>query len=236
MATIIRPFLYRLAFSGSARGYTRRIDDYIDIQILGSLDRALPQVKTLRMRDIRDFLTSPFVRIYTFSRLRIDDSIDATDRMVIKPTRRAIHDVRANISGEIGELSAAGGPFIRSRIDPMVKPLNENMIRYINETFPEDPLHSGELGERTNELSYALRIVNGEINRSRNLATKRIEGIREIPASTLKRMAEVYRDNQKKRGDNGDSRVVMMIASLDTARTLAAEGYQIVFATNGEDK
>lgn len=218
---VIRPILYKQAYTGSMRNYTVTVDDFIDSQILGTLDKRVPTVKTLRMRDIRDFLTDPFVRAYRLA-----------DRVLIHPARSTIQDARINVRNGISDISSAGEPGFMSRIDPYLKPVNEEMVNLINQRYPDNPVE-GSSTDYPNEFRYTIELVNDGVSRSRNSAESQLQLLRSIPSSASKKVAEIYHENLSKRGES-DSRTVMMIASLDTIRTLINSRFKVILPSTTE--
>lgn len=228
MPRVIRPYLYQLAFSGPVKEYTIMVDNFVDEQVLGSLDNAVPQVKTLRMRDIRDFLTGPFTRTYELTRGILSNSLSTTDRMALEPARLRIHETRTNLRNRVNEMSSRTRPVVLSRVNPVVKPLNKDLAKYINQMDPKNPIDNKILEDQDNELLNTVKIMNEGLDRTKSIASTRLDQLRIIPANASKRISEVYHESQAKRGDQNNSRVIMLIASLDTVRALANDGYKFL--------
>lgn len=202
----MRDYLMGLAMSNSVRQYTVGADNYVD-QSLYRLEERAPQVKTLRMRDIRDILISPLNDVYVAARETGTRTLAATNRFL--------------------------APISRPLVDPVFKPVNANMLKLLNDTYPNNPIHLEDLGVVPNELSYTVALVNGGIERTMPAVETAFKELSSLPGFASDRIARVYKENRRKRGDDGNSRVVMLIASLDTVRTLVEEGYDLVWDSEG---
>lgn len=232
MPRVIRPYLYQLAFSDPVKGYTIMMDDFVDERLLGTLDSVVPQVKTLRMRDIRDFLTGPFSRVYESTRGTLGNSHSTADKLALERARLRFYQTSINMRNQLSSISSRTRFAILSRVNPLVKPLNTDLIKYINQMDPKHPIQSEKLEDQDNQFLNTLKLMDEGLVRTRSIAATHLEQLRVVPANASKRVSEVYHESQEKRGDNNNSRVIMLIASLDTIRALANDGYKFLRPNN----
>lgn len=229
---IIRPSLMGIAYSSRFNSYTTSVDTYLDSQ-LDALDKAMPFVKTLRMRDIRNvILDDPIMYFVTRASDSLRSASDLTQRVVIQPSRNGIHQLR-DMRGEHLPF-ADNQPILRSQLNPIFKQVNSRLIEDINRFFPsptneeEIPINYVTFDNHSNELSYTLKLVNLAALRSRPILRERFQHLTEIPADARKYVAAVYNESQEHRGDG---RIVIIIATLETIRKIVTDGYE-TFSAN----
>lgn len=229
---IIRPSLMGIAYSSRFISYTTSVDTYLDSQ-LDALDKAMPFVKTLRMRDIRNvILDDPIMYFVTRASDSLRSASDLTQRVVIQPSRNGIHQLR-DMRGEHLPF-ADNQPILRSQLNPIFKQVNSRLIEDINRFFPsptneeEIPINYVTFDNHSNELSYTLKLVNLAALRSRPILRERFQHLTEIPADARKYVAAVYNESQEHRGDG---RIVIIIATLETIRKIVTDGYE-AFSAN----
>lgn len=229
---IIRPSLMGIAYSSRFNSYTTSVDTYLDSQ-LDALDKAMPFVKTLRMRDIRNvILDDPIMYFVTRASDSLRSASDLTQRVVIQPSRNGIHQLR-DMRGEHLPF-ADNQPILRSQLNPIFKQVNSRLIEDINRFFPsptneeELPINYVTFDNHSNELSYTLKLVNLAALRSRPILRERFQHLTEIPADARKYVAAVYNESQEHRGDG---RIVIIIATLETIRKIVTDGYE-TFSAN----
>lgn len=229
---IIRPSLMGIAYSSRFNSYTTSVDTYLDSQ-LDALDKAMPFVKTLRMRDIRNvILDDPIMYFVTRASDSLRSASDLTQRVVIQPSRNGIHQLR-DMRGEHLPFTD-NQPILRSQLNPIFKQVNSRLIEDINRFFPsptneeELPINYVTFDNHSNELSYTLKLVNLAALRSRPILRERFQHLTEIPADARKYVAAVYNESQEHRGDG---RIVIIIATLETIRKIVTDGYE-TFSAN----
>lgn len=229
---IIRPSLMGIAYSSRFNSYTTSVDTYLDSQ-LDALDKAMPFVKTLRMRDIRNvILDDPIMYFVTRASDSLRSASDLTQRVVIQPSRNGIHQLR-DMRGEHLPFTD-NQPILRSQLNPIFKQVNSRLIEDINRFFPsptneeEIPINYVTFNNHSNELSYTLKLVNLAALRSRPILRERFQHLTEIPADARKYVAAVYNESQEHRGDG---RIVIIIATLETIRKIVTDGYE-AFSAN----
>lgn len=229
---IIRPSLMGIAYSSRFISYTTSVDTYLDSQ-LDALDKAMPFVKTLRMRDIRNvILDDPIMYFVTRASDSLRSASDLTQRVVIQPSRNGIHQLR-DMRGEHLPFTD-NQPILRSQLNPIFKQVNSRLIEDINRFFPsptneeEIPINYVTFDNHSNELSYTLKLVNLAALRSRPILRERFQHLTEIPADARKYVAAVYNESQEHRGDG---RIVIIIATLETIRKIVTDGYE-AFSAN----
>lgn len=229
---IIRPSLMGIAYSSRFNSYTTSVDTYLDSQ-LDALDKAMPFVKTLRMRDIRNvILDDPIMYFVTRASDSLRSASDLTQRVVIQPSRNGIHQLR-DMRGEHLPFTD-NQPILRSQLNPIFKQVNSRLIEDINRFFPsptneeELPINYVTFDNHSNELSYTLKLVNLAALRSRPILRERFQHLTEIPADARKYVAAVYNESQEHRGDG---RIVIIIATLETIRKIVTDGYE-AFSAN----
>ncbi|ODV84235.1 hypothetical protein CANARDRAFT_29388 [[Candida] arabinofermentans NRRL YB-2248] len=221
MPHFFRTFLFRLAYSRFVRNFTEAADSFAD-QRLTNLETRVPQVKTLRMRDIRNRMTDPISK----SALYVDDrmhnlSVSVHER-VVDPVRNRVSTARRARTA----LSAESGVnFVSRQIDPLIKPINERLYETIEKRYEGEGTPLPTDANFPSELSRTVSILNNGYARGRPVLERRVNNMRELPSKASKRMSEVYQENRAKRGDG---RMVVMIASLDTVRDLTNEGYTVI--------
>lgn len=229
---IIRPSLMGIAYSSRFNSYTTSVDTYLDSQ-LDALDKAMPFVKTLRMRDIRNvILDDPIMYFVTRASDSLRSASDLTQRVLIQPSRNGIHQLR-DMRGEHLPFTD-NQPILRSQLNPIFKQVNSRLIEDINRFFPsptneeELPINYVTFDNHSNELSYTLKLVNLAALRSRPILRERFQHLTEIPADARKYVAAVYNESQEHRGDG---RIVIIIATLETIRKIVTDGYE-TFSAN----
>lgn len=229
---IIRPSLMGIAYSSRFNSYTTSVDTYLDSQ-LDALDKAMPFVKTLRMRDIRNvILDDPIMYFVTRASDSLRSASDLTQRVLIQPSRNGIHQLR-DMRGEHLPFTD-NQPILRSQLNPIFKQVNSRLIEDINRFFPsptneeEIPINYVTFDNHSNELSYTLKLVNLAALRSRPILRERFQHLTEIPADARKYVAAVYNESQEHRGDG---RIVIIIATLETIRKIVTDGYE-AFSAN----
>lgn len=229
---IIRPSLMGIAYSSRFISYTTSVDTYLDSQ-LDALDKAMPFVKTLRMRDIRNvILDDPIMYFVTRASDSLRSASDLTQRVLIQPSRNGIHQLR-DMRGEHLPFTD-NQPILRSQLNPIFKQVNSRLIEDINRFFPsptneeEIPINYVTFDNHSNELSYTLKLVNLAALRSRPILRERFQHLTEIPADARKYVAAVYNESQEHRGDG---RIVIIIATLETIRKIVTDGYE-AFSAN----
>ncbi|ANZ77545.1 BA75_04415T0 [Komagataella pastoris] len=86
----VRAVIHDALFSETMVPYTVRLDTSLN-NLLDQLDQRIPQLKVLRMRDIRDVLTGPFARTYTslnrFSPRMSSPTTGTRSDVIVEPTR-----------------------------------------------------------------------------------------------------------------------------------------------------
>lgn len=228
---IVRPTLMNIAYSNSLRPYTSYVDNYFDNQ-LNNLDEALPLVKTLRMRDIRNvILDDPIKNISVTTGKALVDVGNLTQRTIIKPSRDGIHQLR-DLRGEYISF-VDNQPIIRSHINPLIKQINMRLINDINTFLPLNaeseniPISYVDLDDQSNELAYTFQIINMGLLRSRPVLQERLQDITKSPQVASKHIASIYQESKENRGEG---RIIIIIATIETIRKLVSEGYTLMSA------
>lgn len=229
---ILRPTLMRVAYSSTLGPYTDGIDTFFDNR-LGQLDEAVPFIKELRMRDIRNIiLDDPIKAASARTTKAFMDANDLTQKMIVEPSRDGIHRLR-DLRGEyitVGD----NQPIIRSQINPLIKQVNTRMVDSINQFFParEDEgnltLNYVSMDGDSNELSYTFQLINIGVLRSRPVLQERFEQLLTTPNTTAKHVAAIYQESKTNRGEG---RIVVIIATVETIRKLVEEGYTLISAS-----
>lgn len=238
---IIRPRLMDLAYSNQFSNFTTSIDTYLDNQ-LNTLDTYIPSAQTLRMRDIRNIiLDNPIIYVTSVTTNSIKSVSNLTQKGLIDPSRSTIHSVR-ELRGEY--ISFMGNqPLIRSRVTPVFKDLNNMLVKNINIYLPaitsydnnEDKEHIEanieisidyvSLEDNTCEALHTLQLINLAVLRTRPILQKRLRELSQVPSNTRKYVTAVYKESEEHRGEG---RIVVIIATLETIRKVATDGYNTI--------
>ena len=220
-----------IAYSNSLRPYTSYVDNYFDNQ-LNNLDEALPLVKTLRMRDIRNvILDDPIKNISVTTGKALVDVGNLTQRTIIEPSRDGIHQLR-DLRGEYISF-VDNQPIIRSHINPLIKQINMRLINDINTFLPLNaeseniPISYVDLDDQSNELAYTFQIINMGLLRSRPVLQEKLQDITKSPQVASKHIASIYQESKENRGEG---RIIIIIATIETIRKLVSEGYTLMSA------
>ena len=229
---VIRPTLMSVAYSNTLAPYTDGIDTFFDNR-LGQLDATFPFIRELRMRDIRNvILDDPIKAVSARTSKTLMDVSNLTQKMIVEPSRNGIHQLR-DLRGEYMTLGD-NQPIIRSQINPLIKQVNSRMVDNINKFFPQMgddmnlPLSYVSVDDKSNELSYTFQLINIGMLRSRPVLQERLEELISTPNNAAKHVAAVYQESKLNRGEG---RIVVVIATVETIRKLADEGYTLLSAS-----
>lgn len=229
---IVRPRLMELAYSDRFNHYTTSVDSYLDSR-LDSLEQVTPFVKTLRMRDIRNvLLDNPIRYVYTTANNSVRGLSTVTQNYLIEPSRNGIRDIREIRGKYITFLGSQ--PLVRQQLNPMVHAINSRMATYIDDYLPttinelEIPINYVTINNNSTELSFTVKLLDLAMLRSRPILQERFQRLTKVPANTGKYVASVYKESEENRGEG---RIVVIIASLETIRKIATDGYEIISAS-----
>ncbi|KAG7720484.1 hypothetical protein KL949_001742 [Ogataea haglerorum] len=204
--------LYALAYSPAFKDYTEVLDSYMD-HWLEDVEHIVPEVKTLRMRDIRDSLTRPVVDASLFVDRNMHALSVAMNQRVLEPARKTASDFRKAYAPLY---DTQGRALLRSQLDPVFRPLNERLARLVGDDAGT---------EYSSELTHSLRLLYGVAEQTRPRIANSVVRSRQLPRQVASHLNEVYEANKSKRGEG---RLIVMIASMDTVRDLLNEGYNVV--------
>lgn len=234
---VLRPRLLDIAYSNNLNNYTTSIDNYLDSQ-LNSLDQFAPFVKTLRMRDIRNTILDDPIKNFTKQTTKsINNVITLTQTFVIQPSRNSVQDLR-DLRGQY--ISFMGNqPIIRSQLDQNFEYFNKRLIKNINTYLPsttkdnddhdmnnvEIPINFVSLDNERKEIIYTGHLINLAILRSRPILEDRFKKLFDLPTETRKYVAVVYNESKENRGD---SKIVIVIATLETIRKIVTESFEFI--------
>ncbi|KAH3665621.1 hypothetical protein OGAPHI_003809 [Ogataea philodendri] len=209
---VVRPQMYTMAYSPAFRDYTEAIDSYFD-NWLEDIEKTVPEIKTLRMRDIRDSLTQPVVDASLFVDRNMHSLSVALRQRVIEPARRSASDLRKAYAPLY---DTHGRALIRSQLDPLFRPINKRLASYVH--------HSGD-NTHSSEMSHTLGLLSEFAEQTRPRVAETIARSGQLPNQVSSHLNQVYQTNKAKRGEG---RLIVMIASMDTVRDLVNEGYTVV--------
>ncbi|KAG7819477.1 hypothetical protein KL928_002151 [Ogataea angusta] len=217
---VLRPRLYALAYSPAFKDYTEVLDSYFD-HWLEDVEHTVPEIKTLRMRDIRDSLTRPVVDASLLVDRNMHALSVAMNQRVLEPARKTAGDIRKAYAPLY---DTQGRALLRSQLDPVFRPLNERLARLVGDDADTD---------YSSELSHSLRLLNGVAEQTRPRIATSVARSRQLPSQVTSHLSEVYQANKSKRGEG---RLIVMIASMDTVRDLLNEGYNVVSPGQGQEQ
>lgn len=226
---VFRPMLMKMAYSDLLKNYTVTIDEFLDKK-LNVLDTIVPEVQTLRIRDIRNAILDEPVR-YAISETSkyTNHIIEIGDCHILKPSKKKVYNIRRMHSKY---LNTSGKPLIRSHLDSFLKPLNLRMVNYINDYVAEKdtqlPVSYVTIGPQSNELSYTVRIFKSGLLHARPILRQRLGELRKTPSEMFNYAAAVYQRSKKNRGEG---KIVVVIASIDTIRASVRYGYKLLSKT-----
>ncbi|CDK29719.1 unnamed protein product [Kuraishia capsulata CBS 1993] len=200
---LLRPMLYRWAYSGGVRNYTERIDTSID-EALSRFDERVPQARVIRMRDIRDSLTNPFVSSATTVRNGVNSTVQLGDRYFLQPGRVVAASARKRYAAIY---DTDGRALIRGQADSILAPVNDRLSNTLVAQFGDDAEVPRK--EYSNEFSRGLRILNRAYE---NTLTTVLPRITAVP----NHIEEVYSKNKEERGS-------YLLTSIETGRQLTTE-------------
>lgn len=224
---ILRPLLMRMAYSNFLSSYTKSIDDFFD-STLDNLDVRLPQVKTLKLRDIRNvILDDPIHYIIAMASNSLSGISGVTQQVIIIPSRDTIHQLRDLRGRYIGY--GGNKPLIRSYVNPILENINYQILNEVTNSNKEViPINFVTINSNSNEFSYTFKLLNNAILESRPILHERFNTLQNTPTNTGKYIAAVFEESKEARGDG---QIVIIIATLETIRIIANDGYSLVTAS-----
>ncbi|ODV98485.1 hypothetical protein PACTADRAFT_48236 [Pachysolen tannophilus NRRL Y-2460] len=201
---IIAPAMVSLRNTAAVKPIFEVVDGLND-NALSQLDRAIPQLQKIEPHDVYDAVMSPI----SSARENTSRLTDATEGMVndriVVPARKLVSDVRERYSAVYDN---HGKALIRSQVDPIVRPVNTRLEKFVSDHFPEQAKKSPTEG-LSNEISRSIRIVSPVI--------------RELPSEVRGHIGQVYKDQrlEQEQGFVGTAR-----ASMATSAKLCTEAFQ----------
>lgn len=251
-ARIAQYALNKVAYSKFFEPYTVAVDVYFDSR-LTELDKAAPGIKRVQMRDIRIFvLDTPVTKITKTAAGYVIAVNKLTHNMIINPSKKRVHrlhDIRAqHIPGVDNQ------PIIRTYLMVKIKQINcrlskdaDHPVLFCEEYVPsEDPLyteHAGlddvRAGTAVSTTSVGSDDISKELVRTFELlklamlgsrpgeVKTRLQNPKSKPNQTIRYVAAAFQQSKENRGGG---KIVVVVASLDTIRSLASTGYQKITA------
>lgn len=204
--------------------------DQLGDDLLSNVDKKFPQLKTTQPSDVVSLATKPVDQARNTAVSYGDAAKDAVTHRVIDPIKSATHKARAQYAKVY---DTQGKALIRSRIDPLVLPLNDRLAVVIEEYFPQagdttnaDLTSSDEV---SNQLSRSWRLALTAYRRATPAVVNQANHVIEIPAATTHHIHQIYEEKQAIHSKGKKPTLyTSALAGLGTCYQLTEEGRQAI--------
>lgn len=222
---LVRPQLYKLAYSETLRDYTIVIDEQLECY-LERLDELVPSLKTTTMNDITEtVITNPIITTTGNLEKFANDTVTN-----LKSTAEQVRKSYAPIYDNKGKA------ILRSQLDPMMTPVNTRLESFVNNNC--EPLDKSDVipdsSKVSNELDRSVIILSKGFTRGLPVLQKRLNSWFVVtPRETVSSIQETYNKSKELRGDG---QLAPIIASVDTSIKITTGALRNLMNFNSEKK
>lgn len=206
------------------RPVVQRADKWGD-EVLTSMDKRFPQLKTAQPDEVVEMAKRPVKNARKAASVYGSAAHEFVSKRVVNPAKRATRTAR---SGYTRIYDNNGKPILRSRLDPIILPLNNRVEELIVDYIPE---HRDMVKEPvTNELSRTWRLSKVAAKKARPVVRKQFYTITKLPGETRGHVVKVYATKSAKYQKDGatQTRRARILATLSTIKHLSQEGTRVL--------
>lgn len=191
--------------------------DKLGDQILTQVDNRIPQLKTAEPQEVVDYARRPVEQVLSMTEAYSTAARDRFTVRVVKP----IHDAAENVKHQYASVyDAKGKPLIRTRVDPLLLPLNEKFEALINLYLPA----GDDISKHENELARTVELAIVAIKRAKPVIDEKATLLSKLPKETRAHVQDIY-EKQKVEYAKGNNAISSSVyASIATWRQVSREG------------
>lgn len=213
--------------------YIKIADENFDL-LLSRLDGLILKIKESKIKNVKIiFLDNSIFSTTSRARVMMKEALGSLQRISTDFLKNSAYHL-TSIPGRF-ILFMGDQPIIRSRLNPIFKKVNLRIIHYLNlylppgsQSYADNTDSNCSVKFQSNELVNTFRLVDLAISRLRPILYDRLEQIVQSPNQMNKYFSSVYREARRHRGDG---KIIVLIATLETIRTVANDGYELLEAS-----
>jgi sporulation-specific protein 4 len=191
--------------------------DKLGDDILTRVDDKIPQLKTTEPQEVIDIARRPVDTVISTAEAYSTAARDRFTVRIVKPIQDATENVKVQYASVY---DSKGKPLIKTRVDPLLLPLNEKFEALINLYLPKG---ENDVSKYENELARTVHLAIAAIKRARPVIDEKATQLKALPKETRAHVQEVY---EKQRGEYSNKSPVSstIYASLATWKQISSEG------------
>ncbi|KAF5110422.1 hypothetical protein DV454_004829 [Geotrichum candidum] len=189
--------------------------DKLGDNILTRVDDRIPQLKTTEPQEVIDIARRPVETVISTAEAYSTAARDRFTIRIVKPIQDATENVKVQYASVY---DSKGKPLIKTRVDPLLLPLNEKFETLINLYLPKGE----DVSKYENELARTVQLAIAAVKRARPFIDEKATQLKALPKETRAHVQEVY---EKQRGeyDNKSPVSSTIYASLATWKQISSE-------------
>lgn len=197
-----------------------RVDKFGD-DLLTNVDKHFPQLQNTQPEDVYEYARKPVTTARSAATAYSNAARGALSARVVGPIKQVSKNARVQYARVY---DTKGRALIRSRLDPIILPLNDRLEGIIVDYLPEgEELPSAE--QLSNELSRTWRLARVVYRRARPALSEQAANVATIPKATRTHVREVYEDEISKHSQENKNLTTsgIVLAYIGTGRQISAE-------------
>lgn len=191
--------------------------DKLGDSILTTVDSKIPQLKTTQPQEFVNIALRPIETVRSTAEAYSTAAHDRFTIRVVKPIQDATETVKAQYASVY---DSKGKPLIKTRIDPLLSPLNERIEAIINVYLP----NGAEISKYDNEIAHTVQLALLAIKRARPVIDDKATHLKALPKETKAHVQEVYENKRSEYSKEKSPVSSTVYASLATWKQLSSEG------------
>lgn len=190
--------------------------DKLGDNILSRVDDKIPQLKTTEPKEVINIARRPVETVISTAEAYSTAARDRFTVRVVKPIQDATENVKTQYASVY---DSKGKPLIKTKVDPLLLPLNERFEALINLYLPKGE----DVSKYENELARTVQLAIVAVKRARPVIDEKASQLKALPKETKAHVQEIY--EKQRNGYGNDSPVSSTIyASLATWKQISSEG------------
>lgn len=191
--------------------------DQLGDDLLTTVDSKIPQLKTTQPQEVINVALRPIETVRSTAEAYSTAAHDRFTIRVVKPIQDATESVKAQYASVY---DSKGKPLIKTRIDPLLSPLNERIEAIINVYLP----NGAEISKYDNEIAHTVQLALVAIKRARPVLDDKATHLAALPLETKAHVQEVYESKRSEYSKENSPVSSTVYASLATWKQLSSEG------------
>lgn len=198
----------------------QRVDKLGD-DLLTNMDKHFPQLQNAQPEDMYEYARKPVTNARSAAVNYSNAARGALSTRIVDPIKQVSKNARIQYARVY---DTKGKALIRSRLDPLIHPINDRIEGIIVDYLPEgDEIPPSE--KMSNEFSRTWRLARVVYRRARPAISEQAANVATIPQVTRAHVREVYEDEMSKnnKDDKNPTTTGIILAYIGTGRQISSE-------------